>query len=271
MKQVVSFSTGLLSAIVAARIMERYGEESTLLVFMDTQIEDADNYRFMEEFKRYFGIPIVILSEGRTPYQVARDAQIIPNHQIAPCTFKLKIDIFKRYLASLEDDFVIHIGYDFQEMHRVERTKKQYESEGWAVDFPMLWKPIERRKYTQVAIEDWGIKPPRMYALGYSHANCGGVCVKQGMGDWRRTIVNFPDRYAEVEQWEAKMRNHPVRKDYAIIRDRSGGKTTPVTLTEFRERTENSLGNMFSDEFTCVSCGIGDLVNQDGDTYATSN
>lgn len=260
MNHVVSFSTGLVSAITASRTIGRYGKNKTLLVFMDTQIEDVDNYRFMEDFKSHFDIPITVLTEGRTPYQVAKDAQIIPNHQIAPCTFKLKIDIFKRFLATLKEEFTIHIGYDFQELHRVERTKSQYRNEGWNVDFPMLWEPIEKRQYTQVSQEDWSIVPPRMYSLGYSHANCGGVCVKQGMGDWRKTIVNFPDRYKKVELWEKEMRDHPIRKNYAIIRDRSGGKTTPVTLTEFRKKTEMQLGTMFSDEFSCVSCGIGELL-----------
>ena len=64
---------------------------------------------------------------------------------------------------------------------------------------PLLWKPYELRKYPAVARADWGIEPPRMYDLGYTHANCGGRCCKQGWGDWLRTLLNWPARYAEVE------------------------------------------------------------------------
>lgn len=263
MKHIVSFSTGLSSALATKRVLDKYGSENTIILFMDTLIEDKDNYRFMEEVKKYLGIEIETLTEGRTPFEVAKDAQIIPNQKIAPCTFKIKIDVFTKYLQNIKEDITIYIGYDYSELHRTEATKKNYKARGWKVDFPLLWKPYELRPYEQVVREDWGIEPPRMYALGYTHANCGGVCVKQGLGDWKRTLINFPDRYAKIEEWEAGMRKHPVRKDYAILRDQSGGKVTALTLEDYRKRIENneqpSLFEMDS-QSACVHCGVGDFI-----------
>jgi hypothetical protein len=258
-KHIVSLSSGLSSAVTADRVINKYKDVE--LVFMDTLIEDEDNYRFMNELLKMWDMPLTILKEGRTPYQVSKDAQIIPNNKIAPCTFKLKIEMFTKYLKDISGDITIHIGYDYSELHRCERTKKSYGEHGWDVDFPLLWKPIEYRTYEQVSKEDWGIEPPRMYKMGYSHANCGGVCVKQGWSDWERTLINFPDKFAEAEEWERKMRIHPIRKDYGLMKDQSGGKTTALTLKEFRERIESKTMNqydMFSND-SCVHCGIGDI------------
>lgn len=299
MKHVVSFSTGLSSAITVERVLQRYGRENTTIVFMDTLIEDDDNYRFMADMQKRWP-PIVRLCEGRNPYQIARDHQIIPNQKIAPCTFELKIEMFCGWLEAqkfpkaemnredtnrlivaqatgemtpdevqheidlLSSGVTIHIGYDFTEVHRCGPTEAAYQAEGWLVDFPLLWKPYELRPYSQVAREDWGIEPPRMYGMGFTHANCGGRCVKQGQGDWLRTLINWPDRYAEAEQWEQEMRNHPTRRSFAILRDQSGGKVTPLTLREFRLRYEASQGmqpSLLDYQSPCVYCGVGDFLS----------
>jgi len=261
MIHVVSFSSGLSSALTAVRVIDRYGLDNTRLVFMDTLFEDADNYRFMSDFERTFDVEIIRLAEGRTPYEVSRAQHVIPNQKLAPCTFRLKIEIFRAWLADQEKPLTIHIGYDFAETHRSEPTRRNYEGLGYEVDFPLLWKPIEYRPYPQVCRDDWSIEPPRMYALGYTHANCGGRCVKQGQGDWLRTLANFPDRYAAIEKWEAEMRDHPKRKDYALLRSQTNGSTTPLTLKELREQYESNridapLLFRLDEQSICVHCGV---------------
>lgn len=267
MRHLVSFSTGLSSAITVERVLARYGRKETEIIFMDTTIEDEDNYRFLVDCQARWG-EITVLCEGRDPYQVAAAKQIIANQKVAPCTFELKINLFQEYVKRVYPDawLTIHIGYDFTELHRCEPTQRNYEAQGWRVDFPLLWKPYETRSYGQVVREEWGIKPPRMYKLGYSHANCGGQCVKQGQGDWLRTLLNFPERYREAESWEEAMRTHPTRKHYAILRDQSGGKVKPLTLREFRLRHEakRAVQPSFLDEQFggCIYCGVGDLLAQ---------
>lgn len=270
MRHIISFSTGLSSALTCERVLTRYGKEAIVVVFMDTTIEDEDNYRFMADCKAKWGIPITILCDGRTPYQVAEDEHIIPNQKIAPCTYRLKIELFSDWLQAQNfEQVTIHIGYDIFEAHRCEATEKNYSQYGWLVDFPLLWKPIEYRSYSQVVREDWGIEPPRMYDQGYSHANCGGCCVKQGQGDWLRTLINFPERFQAIESWEQQMRQHPKRKEYAILRNQSNGEVKPLTLRELRLKHEKSqitqpmLFNLDS-QSACVYCGVGDLACDPG-------
>ncbi len=263
MKHVVSFSTGLSSALTVERVLLRYSKESTSIVFMDTRMEDADNYRFMDDCKNRWNIPIIVLTEGRTPYEVSHSQNVIPNSRVAPCTFRLKIEVFRKWLATQEKPITIHIGYDFLEMHRIEATQKNYEALGYSVDFPLLWKPYEFRSYSQAIREDWGIEPPRMYGLGYTHANCGGLCVKQGQGDWIRTLINFPERYAQVEAWEQEMRTHSdAHANWSICKDQSNGEVKAVTLRELRVRHENKPVSLFDldAKSACVVCGVGDLV-----------
>lgn len=257
---IVSFSSGLSSAIAALRVIERYGADNARVVFMDTLFEDDDNYRFMADFSRRFGVQIETISDGRTPYELFSGGHIIPNHRTTPCTRVLKIELFRAFLAQLEKPITIHIGYDYSEMHRCGPTQANYEGLGYSVDFPLLWKPYEFRDYPTLAREVWGVEPPRMYKLGYTHANCGGRCVKQGHGDWLRTLINFPARYAEIEEWERNMRKNETNANYAILRTQTLAEYTPLTLQELRERYESkqtpTLFEMDA-ESGCVVCGIG--------------
>ena len=266
MIHVVSFSTGLSSALTVERVYQRYGAENMVVVFMDTLIEDDDNYRFQREMYRRWescGIPIEYLREGRTPYEVAEDQNMIPNQRVAPCTGKLKIEPFRRWLKEQTKPLTIHLGFDFSEVDRCAAVERNYEALGHSVDFPLLWRPLEFRTYPQVCRDDWGVEPPRMYGQGYSHANCGGVCVKQGWGDWIRTLINYPERYAKAEAWEERMRDHPVRQHYAILRAQSGGTVSPKTLRQLREEHEAGLTDqlsLFDFDAGCIRCGVGDLA-----------
>lgn len=270
MNRVVSFSTGLSSALTVERVLERFGARDTYIVFMDTLIEDADNYRFAEEMQaRWYDVygaeNFITLTEGRNPYQVSSDENMIFNQRRHPCTRILKIEPFMKWLATM-GDCVVYIGIDFSEIDRCEAITRNYNAAGYEVEYPLLWKPIEFRPYHLVARQDWGIEPPLMYDQGYSHANCGGRCVAQGQGDWIRTLVHRPEVYREVEEWEREMRKRPGLENYAIVRDQSNNTVTPLTLKELRERYENETADQFMltnldfSQGACVRCGIGDFV-----------
>lgn len=100
MRHIISFSGALSSALVVERVIERYGKSSVDIVFMDTLVEDEDNYRFMADCQARWGKEIIRLCDGRTPRQVAEDKHIIPNQKLAPCTFELKIKPFTNWLIA---------------------------------------------------------------------------------------------------------------------------------------------------------------------------
>ena len=53
MLYIVNVSGGLTSFEALRRTIERHGKDSTVAVFADTKIEDADSYRFLSDQERY--------------------------------------------------------------------------------------------------------------------------------------------------------------------------------------------------------------------------
>ena len=253
-KHICFFSSGIASWVAARRVAERYGKENTLLIFADTGIEDEDNYRFLEEAARDVGSKLIILKDGRTPWEVFKDDRFLGNSRLATCSKRLKQEVCRKFIEQVPDPVQLYLGIDWQEAHRKEAIVK-----GWApypVDFPLCWDPwLERPDYFALA-EERGLKPPRLYELGFSHANCGGFCVKAGHSAFEHLLKVFPERYMEHEKREEEIRQY-LDKDVSILRSRKGGKVRPITMKEFREsKNPEELGLDFDDWSTC-NCFIG--------------
>jgi hypothetical protein len=256
MRYIVSLSGGVASAVAADRTIQRYGRENVFLWFADTSAEDEDLHRFLADCIRRWGGDLVTYCDGRTPLEVAEDKQIIPNQRIAPCTLELKIKPFQRFLARQEKPVTVLLGLGWNEQHRMARPKANYEAiAGVTVDYPLMWKPLEFRPYQDVVRDDWGIEPPRAYAMGFSHNNClNHGCVKQGVGDWLRFRHYFPLRFAGTRDWEQAQRaKGGARATYAIARDQTGGEVRPLTLAEIAERQEPPVDEPGTDDmFGCM-------------------
>lgn len=102
---------------------------------------------------------------------------------------------------------------------------------------------------------EWGIKLPRMYTAaieraekdkdplaqklvdnkiyGFSHANCGGRCVRGGFQHYATLYAIWPDQYREQEEMEERFRKH-LDKDVSILKKNSKA----YTLKQYREDIE---------------------------------
>lgn len=102
---------------------------------------------------------------------------------------------------------------------------------------------------------EWGIELPRMYTAaveaaklednilaqklvakginGFSHANCGGRCVRGGFQHYATLYAIWPDQYKEQEDMENRFREH-FNKDVSILKKNGG----PYTLKQYREDME---------------------------------
>jgi 3'-phosphoadenosine 5'-phosphosulfate sulfotransferase (PAPS reductase)/FAD synthetase len=266
----VSISSGVPSAVAADITLKRF--ENVELVFCDTTIEDDDNYRFLSECVARWNVPLMTLKDGRDPLAIAEDEHIIPNQYLATCTERLKFTLFRAYaLEKKAQGYDVHIvlGMDWKDRNKkITRGKYagkcrpvpsviEYLKLGLKVYYPLLAKktfvidPVE-------TVKAWGIKPPQMYSMGYTHANCGGCCVKQGAGDWRRTLINFPERFERFEKWEATQRLNPTMANYSFLRDETGGKRKTKTLEQLRAETKSATLSMFDllDELEGKTCGV---------------
>jgi hypothetical protein len=252
-KHLVQFSTGAGSAEVAWRVVEKYGAENVVALSADTKAEDDDNWRFAREVIDRLGCEWVILSDGRTPMQVGRDVRVVPNNRMAVCSRVLKRELLRAHIDAHYDpaDTTIYLGFDWTEQHRIAAAWPQWAP--YTVAAPLAEPPYLMKEQILNLFRDRGIEPPLLYKQGFAHANCGGACVRGGQAQWSLLLqVNRP-RYLE---WEAEERETRVMlgKDVAILRDRSGDTTKPLTLEEFRRRIEVQPALFDADDWGACGC-----------------
>lgn len=236
MKHVIMFSGGIGSWAAAKRVAQTHGIENLTLLFADTRAEDEDLYRFIDEAARNVGAPLTIIADGRTPWEVMSDERIIGNSRIDPCSKILKRKLLDRWRDEHCDpeDTVVYIGIDWTEVNRLNTTRSR--THPWRYEAPMCEPPyLTKPQMLGLAINE-GIRPPRLYAMGFAHNNCGGVCIKAGQAQWALLWRTFPERYRKLEDWEEQMRARVG--DHSILRDRRGGTSKPLTLRAFRARLE---------------------------------
>lgn len=252
---VTMFSSGAGSWAAARRVADNYvnpGDRHTLL-FSDVSMEDEDNYRFLHEAAADIeGAELVIVKDGRDIWDVFRDDRFLGNTRLANCSKFLKQRPAKAWLEANTDpaDTIVYVGIDWTETHRVLAIVRAYEP--YRACAPLTVAPYLDKAQILADLRSRGIEPPRLYGLGFAHANCGGGCVRAGQGQFAHLLDVMPERFAWWESKEQELREH-LDKDVAILRDRRGGSVRPLTLREFRERHEAEPEQ--TDLFDVGGCG----------------
>lgn len=251
MKHVVMYSCGLGSWGTAWWLENRIEGDEIVLLFADTLIEDADLYRFLDEGAAALNLAVTRITEGRTPWEVFRDVKFLGNTRIDPCSRVLKREPLRKWLDQNCDpeDTLVYLGMDWTEIHRFERAEKYWEP--WYVRAPLCEEPYISKDQILKALERKGVKPPRLYEMGFAHNNCGGMCVKMGQAQAAHTLKMLPAVYDEWERNEQTIRDQ--LGDVSILRDRKGGVTTPLTLAALRERIAKQPQTI--DMFDWGGCG----------------
>jgi len=232
--RIVVFYSGGVASYCAAR---RVAEDNPLLLFTDTRYEDPDLYRFLDESANKLGCELVKIADGRTPWEVFRDERFLGNTRADPCSRILKRDLAKKWVREHfpeSYDATLVVGLSWDETHRIGPVRKSWEPyrvRAPLTDYPLMSKP---EMLAQVRAD--GMEPPRLYAMGFPHNNCGGFCVKAGQAHFRHLLRVLPEKYAEAEAEEQSLR--ATLGDVAILRDRRGGTTTPLPLRTLREGVE---------------------------------
>lgn len=260
---VVMFSSGAGSAMAAKRVATARvvpGDTLTLL-FADVG-EHEDNYRFLHEAHEWIGGDLVILTnDGRTIWDVFKAGRFLGNSRVDLCSRVLKREPMRKWLEATHDpaDTVVYLGFDWTEEHRLAAALKPWEP--WTVSAPLMAPPFLTKWQIIDTHRARGIEPCRLYLEGFSHANCGGACVRGGQAQWALLHSAHPDRFrlweAEEEQTRAML-----GKDVAILRDRTGGESRPLTLRSFRERITAKAGLFDADDWG--ACGCTDDAAADG-------
>jgi len=251
------YSGGIASWAAAKRVVAKHGIENVVLLFCDTLMEDEDLYRFLHESAANVGVQVTTIADGRNPWEVFRDERFVGNSRVDPCSKILKRQIADRWMKDrfTPDTCVRYVGIDYSEEHRYKNLCVRLHP--WRVEAPLLEDPPMDKDDMRRWAESEGLEVPRLYQYGFPHNNCGGFCVKSGQSQFKRLLETMPERYAYHEQQEQELREHLGRDDVAIMRDRAGGTTKPLTMKAFRLRVEQGLSCEMFDWGGC-GCFVDD-------------
>lgn len=237
MKHIIFYSGGLGSWITAKRVIQQQGKENVILLFTDTKMEDEDLYRFLDDTEKNFGILITRIEDGRTPWEVFKDKRWLGNAKLAQCSHILKQQTAEKWIKENfePDEAILYLGIDWTEAHRQTAPRKNWHP--YKVEFPMCEAPYMDKEDVKRELSLTGIELPKLYKIGFSHNNCGGVCVRGGQGHWVHLLETLPERFAEAEQHEKEMRDY-LDKDVSILARIRDGKKENITLKQLREEYE---------------------------------
>lgn len=250
---IVSYSGGLASFYEAKLTIEKYGKENVLLVFCDTSSEDSDLYRFLNDTEKYLGVEIVRLKDGRDIWECAFQDNFLYNSRIANCTVYLKMRLFRNFINQFNaDDIVIHLGFDFTEQHRFEKSKLKYAP----IEIESIIMETNLTKATMIydIEKNIGVKLPLLYRLGFAHNNCGGFCFKAGIGHFRQLYEKLPDRFDFHMNKEQELINK-IGQNVSILKRVRNGETINITLKDLKNEWESNQQLSFDEMYDIGGCG----------------
>lgn len=275
MKHVVNFSGGLCSFWAAYRVVQKYGIENVVLLFADTLVEHPDLYAFLAWAARILGVPITRIADGRTPWQLFRDRNMIGNNLKPICSDVLKREMLDAWheahclnigeegqeqIPFIHDGRMpatVYVGFDWTEPNRLADLRKQKPL--WRIEAPMVDEPIWNKCRMEQEARRLGMPEQRLYSLGFPHNNCGGRCVRAGISHWVHLYRTMPDRFLEwMEEEQATILHFQAKgisTEWAtILKDRRGGVSRGMTLLTLKGRVD--AGEKFpTDEWGGCGCG----------------
>jgi hypothetical protein len=194
------------------------------------------------------------LADGRDIWDVFTQHRFLGNSLLTKCTSELKAKVCDDWLSANCDPRTTrsYVGIDWTEDHRyygdtfanlVEKRKRKRRGLrrvrlefGWRYRAPMLSAPYLTKDMMLDELRAAGIQPPRLYAMGFAHNNCGGICVKAGIGHYALLYRQQPEVFAHAERQENELR--ALLGNVSMLRDRVGGTSMRLPLTMLRHRIE---------------------------------
>lgn len=211
--------------------------DDLVLLFSDTRTEDPDLYRFLDESSRLVkNSRQVVLDEGETIWDVFWRKRYLGNTRIDPCSLYLKRLPQRKWIEENCDpeNTTVYLGIDWTEQHRIEKAMRYWAP--WTVRAPLCDPPYYTKEHIADVLASHSVALPALTLEGFPHNNCGGGCVKAGQGHFKMLLAKRPETFAVWEYEEEMLRR--ALGDVAILRDRTGGSTRPLTLRELRRRVE---------------------------------
>lgn len=196
-KIAVWFSRGAASAVAAHETLRRYGKTHEVFVLTNPVVEeDEDNLRFEKDVADWLRHPIIHVTHSKYPNASAKEvwdkrkAMAFPLG--APCTMLLKKEARQQWEKDNPVDWHV-LGFTADE---VERHKRFVLTERSNVLPVLIDAGLDKQACYDMLIKA-GIKPPRMYDLGYPNANCVGCVKATSPTYWNLVRETHPDAFED--------------------------------------------------------------------------
>lgn len=244
----VLFSGGM-GSFLSAYLLKIQGYANVSLYFNDTLTEDDDLYRFLIECQEFLGYPLVYDADGRDVFDVFIDRKFMGNTRVDPCSETLKRNRSAKWILTTKPSYVV-LGIDIWEEDRLTKAKKRQ---------PLFCSALidaecfDSESLEQEALAISGIVRPQLYDMGFAHNNCGGFCVKAGLGHYKLLWEQDFERYLYFEKREQEVYEAiPTAKPF--LRKTINGKLNYLTLREYRTQyLEPSSGVPANDQLKLFS------------------
>lgn len=159
------------------------------VIYIHVANQHPDTIRFLTEAGGVLGdIEILQSMEYVGVDDVITTKRYINGPAGAACTLELKKRVRQEWEKANFERHTYVWGFDVTETSRAERTMESMPE--FNHEFPLIENGLTKED-CHALCEDWGIKRPAMYDLGYPNNNCVG-CVKGGMGYWNKIREDFP-------------------------------------------------------------------------------
>jgi len=175
------------------------------VIYADTGSEHPDNARFLKDCEEklfHKKVTIIKNKEFKNVFEVFEKRRYLAGIQGAPCTTEMKKLPIREYLGDRLYDSPQVFGYDWGEQKRVERFEKNNPE-------ITLYLPLIDRCLTKsnclALLQQFGIKLPAMYELGYSNSNCLGCPKAANLKYWSAIRQDFPDIFNWYAEFERKI------------------------------------------------------------------
>jgi len=153
--------------------------------------------------------------------------------------------------CSTDGRFVrVVLGMDIiQDCDRLFRAEMYWRP--FNVWFPLAEKPYVNKIDIIDELNRQSVKAPRLYAEGFEHNNCGGFCVKAGMGQMAHLYKRMPERFLYHEEKELEFQEF-IGDEVTILSQTTKGVRRNLSLRELRLRIEAGEDFSFSKGMACA-------------------
>lgn len=215
------WSGGVTSAVACKIALELF--DVSFIVFIDTENEHPDTYRFKKDCENWYGRKIDTVSAIGDKYESIQDVWI-KNKSLnvatgAICSTELKRKA-REYVQGMVPCKHQIFGYEFdrKEMNRALSMAKNNPKA--KPIFPLLMMGYDKADCIKIVMEA-GIEVPETYSLGFKNNNCFGTgCVQGGIGYWQKMRIDFPEKFdamADMEHKLTELKGKPV----TMLKDQS--------------------------------------------------